>query len=155
MRHHGHWRGPAFDATEFDSLAGGFDMTSEDTTPQEPGKAGQDPSVPWSRIKEILDGAINGWKVQHNGREPKLTLRHGASFGWDTKDKLANATAQGFRLIDPSMVGNGQGAQTNLVIALRDEDGVEGFGQMPNGGPFLPTDQINEIVRWIDADMPD
>jgi hypothetical protein len=130
-------------------------MKSEGTTPREQGEAGEDPPVSWARIKEILDRAIAGWKVQNNGREPKLTLRHGASFGWDTKDKLATATAQGFRLIDPSMVGNGQGAQTNLVIALRDEDGVEGFGQMPNGGPFLPTDQIDQIVRWIDAGMPD
>jgi hypothetical protein len=130
-------------------------MRSGGTTPEDSREAGEATSVPWTRVKEILDAAIAGWKVQNNGREPRLSLRHGASFGWDTKDKLANAKAQGFRLIAPSMVGNGQGAQTNLVIALRDEDGVEGFGQMPNGGPFLPSDQIDEIIRWIDAGMPD
>jgi hypothetical protein len=130
-------------------------MNSGGMTPDDSSEAGETTSVSWTRVKEILDGAIAGWKVQNDGREPRLTQRHGASFGWDTKDKLANATAKGFRLIDPSMVGTGQGAQTNLVIALRDEDGVEGFGQMPNGGPFLPADQIDEIIRWIDGGIPD
>jgi hypothetical protein len=92
--------------------------------------------VAWARVKEILDGAILGWKAQNNGREPRLKPRRGASFGWDTKEMLAAAKALGLRLIDPSMVGNDQGAQTNnLVIALRDEDGLEGDWQMPQWRP--------------------
>jgi hypothetical protein len=110
--------------------------------------------VRWERVKQILDGAIAGWKAQ-NGREPKLVSRHGPSFGWETKQQLADASARGFRLIEPTKVANGQGAQTNLVIALRDVDGVKGNGQMPNGGPFLQGSEIDEIVRWIDAGMPD
>jgi hypothetical protein len=132
-------------------------MSSRSGAPPDgsPGTGDLPAAVAWARVKEILDGAILGWKAQNNGREPRLKPRHGASFGWDTKEMLAAANALGLRLIDPNMVGNGQGAQTNLVIALRDEDGVEGNGQMPNGGPFLPVDQIDEIVRWIDAGMPD
>jgi hypothetical protein len=32
---------------------------------------------------------------------------------------------------------------------------VDDNGQMPARGSFLPADQIDEIVRWIDAGMPD
>lgn len=113
-----------------------------------------DEIVRWPRVKQILDSAIAGWKAQNNGREPDLKL-HGQSFGWETKDQLANASALGHRLIDPAKVGNGRAAQTNLVIALRDEDGVDGNGRMPDGGPFLSDSDINDIVRWIDAGIPD
>src|SRR5690242_6103562 len=111
--------------------------------------------VRWPRVKEILDGAIVGWKGLNGGREPLLTQRHGAAFGWSTKEQLAAATALGFRLVDPEKVGNGHGAETNLVGALRNEEGVEFNGRMPNGGPYLGEDEIDEIVRWIDAGMPD
>jgi len=63
-----------------------------------------------------------------------------------------------FPLIDPSLIGNGQGANTNLVKALRDADGVDGNGQMPfggNGDGQLATPlQIETIIRWIDAGCP-
>jgi hypothetical protein len=131
----------------------GADMKRSSGIPEDSPAPGATTSVHWPRVQEILDGAIAGWKTK-NGREPHLQL-HGASFGWDTKDKLANTEALDFRLIDPSMVGNGQGAQTNLIVALRDEGGVDDNGQMPARGPFLPADQIDEIVRWIDAGMPD
>ena len=129
-------------------------MTRSSGTPEDSPATGVTNSVHWPRVQEILDGAIAGWKTK-NGREPRLQQIHGASFGWDTKDKLANAEALGFRLIDPGMVGNGQGAQTNLIVALRDEDGVDDNGQMPARGPFLAAAQVDEIVSWIDAGMPD
>jgi hypothetical protein len=111
-------------------------------------------NVGWPRIKQILDGVMQRWQAR-TGREPDLVGIHGASFGWETKAQLATAKALGLRLIDPAQVGNQQGAQTNLVIALRDPGGVAGNGQMPDGGPFAPVAEINEIIAWIDAGMPD
>jgi hypothetical protein len=118
-------------------------------------------SVHWPRVKQILDGAIADWSTKH-GRAPKLKQRHGNNFAWDTKAELAAAVANiggtPYRLIDPSMIGNGKGRQTNLIVALSQTDGVDGNGQMPDAGPFLtdthPT-YIDEIVRWIDDGMPD
>ena len=125
------------------------------------GGAGGSPvagSVHWPRVKQILDGAITGWTAKHN-RAPLLKKRHGASFAWDTKAELAAAVAMisgtAYRLIDPSLVGNGQGRKTYLVVALSDANGVDGNGQMPNDGPYLSDASIGEIVRWIDDGMPD
>jgi hypothetical protein len=153
---------------------GGMNMGGTNTggtntggTPNATGGGGTPPkgiapgSVHWPRVKEILDGAIADWTTK-NHRPPLLKQRHGPSFSWDTKDQITNAVAQiggsTFRLIDPSLVGNGKGRQTNLIIALTDPDGVEGNGQMPNNGPFLTDTHptfIDEIVRWIDDGMPD
>jgi hypothetical protein len=140
--------------------AGGTPQPSAGGTPGAGGAApppaagGTPAAVTWAQVKEILDGAIAAWKAQ-NGREPKLKQKHSPNFGWDAKQDLAAAVARGHRLIDPAKVGNGQGAQTNLVIALRDDDGVDGNGRMPDGGPYLGNDPINAIIRWIDAGMPD
>src|SRR5262249_55377202 len=112
------------------------------------------PGIGWPRVKQILDGAIAAWKAKHH-RDPDLTGVHGDTFGWDTKDQLKAGEAFGFRLIAPAKVGNGQGAQANLIIALRDPSGVQGNGRMPRGGPFLKDTEINEIVQWIDAGLPD
>jgi hypothetical protein len=116
------------------------------------GRAGA--TVHWPRVKETLDNAITAW-VNQNGHQPDLIGKHGASFGWATKSALANASALGYRLIDPAKVGNGQGAQTNLVISLRDRNGVGGNGQMPDGGPYLSAPEIQEIIDWIDGGMID
>ena len=57
------------------------------------------------------------------------------------------------------MIGNGRGEETNLVVALRDKDGVAGRGQMPSGGnsdgQYATKLQIATIVDWIDAGCPD
>jgi hypothetical protein len=108
--------------------------------------------VTWPQVKALLDKAIEGWK-QLNGRNPALKQIHGQTFSWATKGDLAAALAKNRRLIEPNKVGNGQGAQTNLVIALR--EGVSPFPRMPAGGPFLADGEINQIVEWIDAGMPD
>ncbi len=110
-------------------------------------------NVTWPMVKAVLDGIINAWKTK-NGRDPDLKGQHGASFGWNTKEELAQSEALGYRLIDPAKVGNGQGAQSNLVIALRDANGVDNNGRMPDGGPYLSNDEIALIVAWIDAGMP-
>ena len=76
----------------------------------------------FKRVEQILDNAVAAWK-RENGRDPALSI-HGGTFGWQTKQQIAEAKAFGRRLIDPAKVGNGQGAQTNLVIALKTgEDG--------------------------------
>lgn len=114
-----------------------------------------DTEIGWQRVKDILDGAINAWR-QREGRKPYLGL-HGRRFAYDTKEKLLNAWMDDqvpYQLIDPRFIG-GQGSQTNLVIALRDEGGVNGFGQMPQDGPYLPSHEIEEIRLWIDEGCPD
>jgi hypothetical protein len=117
-------------------------------------------------VKQVLDSAITGWRQANGNAVPNLTGRHqDPNFGWATKQQLLNATARGLRLIDPNMIGKnpGQGKDTNLVKALRDPNGVNNFGQMPDGGPFLPAppnppdhnSPIQKIIDWIDAGCPD
>lgn len=106
----------------------------------------------FTRVKEILDDAMAQWSTEH-GRTPDLSVHSDDSFGWNTKEQLARSDGFGNVLIDPSLVGNGKGNETNLVVALR--IGVPGFPRMPLGGPFLPDDQIDYIVQWIDEGMPD
>jgi hypothetical protein len=102
-------------------------------------------------VKAILDGVIAGW-IWKNKQAPDLTV-HGPNFGWDTKQQLAQSQGFGQVLIDPSLVGNGKGAQTNLVLALT--SGVPGFPRMPLGGPFVLQEQIDYIAQWINESMPD
>jgi hypothetical protein len=106
----------------------------------------------FTEVKAILDNSIAAWAAQH-GRQPDLSIHGDDSFGWSTKQQLANSSGFGNVLIDPSLVGNGKGNETNLAIALR--EGVPGFPRMPLGGPYIPDDQIDYIIRWIDAAMPD
>lgn len=110
-------------------------------------------AVSFSDVKQILDDAITGWKAR-TGRDPILSI-HGGNFGWDSRDDLLLAEAFTHRLIDPSLIGNNKGHQTNLVIALRDQGGVSGLGQMPSLGPFLEPDKIDRIIEWINDGAPD
>jgi hypothetical protein len=103
--------------------------------------------VCFSEVKQILDDAIAAWTAMH-GRAPDLT-HHDAGFGWSTREQLLNATGYGYPLIDPEKIGNNQGDQTNLVIALTNPAGVMGFGRMPNDGPYLPQEKIDVIIAWI------
>jgi len=109
-------------------------------------------------VKAILDWLTN------NHTPAQLQTKHGPTFKWHTRDELLsvvvdlNDGGQTFPLIDSSLIGNGKGNQTNLIIALTDENGVAGHGQMPFGGngdgqiaTFL---QIETIIRWIDAGCP-
>lgn len=110
-----------------------------------------DTEIGWDRVKGILDHSLLLW-AQNRGRPANMT-RHG--FRWDTKQELLVARAYGFRLIEPGLIGTGQGSQTNLVIAFRELFGVQGFGRMPLDGPYLPDYEIEEIRIWIDAGCPD
>lgn len=117
------------------------------------------PKVSFAEVKVVLESAIAGWRQKHGNAVPNLTGRHNdPNFGWATKAQLLNATAKGFRLIDPDKIGKnpGQGKDTNLVTALMDPDGVDDNGQMPDGGPFLkPAPNIQKIIDWIDGGCPD
>lgn len=111
--------------------------------------------VHWTRVKEILDVAIAQWTARNDGMEPRLATVHGASFGWSSREELLAATAKGKRLIEPTKIGNQQGYQTNLVIALRRGFPNEKIRQMPAGGPHLTLVEIAEIAHWIDMGCPD
>ena len=116
------------------------------------------PKVVFSEVQKILNSAIAGWKAK-NGGDPDLTGQHNdPHFGWATKKQLLEATAKGWRLIDPEKIGKkpGEGKDTNLVKALRDAAGVDDNGRMPDQGPFLPLDpDIQKIIDWIDDNCPE
>lgn len=105
-------------------------------------------------IKKILDDAITNWSNDpNNGGPPDLT-GHGPQFSWATKQDLLNAVGHNKRLIQPEMIGNGQGKDTNLAVDLR--TGINSPAmRMPLGGPFVPDAQVQVIVDWIDAGCPD
>lgn len=81
-------------------------------------------------------------------------------FGWETREQLlaavANPEGDAFRLIDPSMIGNGQGDQTVLVRILTGP--FMGYQQMPKDGnidgEYANREQLDTITRWIDAGAP-
>jgi hypothetical protein len=105
----------------------------------------------FQRIKQILDQGLATWAAANGA--PDLT-GHGTSFHWATKIELLAAVGHGKRLIQPEMIGNRMGGQTNLIIDLR--TGINSPAErMPLGGPFIPNDQIKEIEDWIDAGCPD
>jgi hypothetical protein len=101
--------------------------------------------VYWPRIKAILDGIMERWKERW-GREPYPGIHE---YAWETPQQLASAVLSGHRAIEPGIAGR----DTALVRSL--VRGVGGFGKMPLQGPFLSTTEIDEIVAWIDAGMPE
>lgn len=74
-------------------------------------------------------------------------FRHGAPFGWRTRDELLQATARGLRLVTEENIAQKTGDASHLVVALR--AGTAGNPRMPLGGPFLPAPEVQEIVDWI------
>ena len=64
-------------------------------------------NVNWPRIKELLDNALERWKLE-NGRDPKMKASHEGDIGWETKEELAASAPYGKRLIDTDKVGNGR-----------------------------------------------
>lgn len=102
------------------------------------------PPVYWPRVKAILDGSMERWKVRW-GREPYPGIH---DYSWETPEDLAKAVLSGFRAIEPGVSGR----ETHLVRSLL--RGVGGFGKMPLQGPFIPSAEIDEIIAWIDAGMP-
>jgi len=82
-----------------------------------------------------------------------MKVVHDGHIGWETKQELAESSAYDLVLISPDKVGNGRGAETNLVRILTNHIGA--YRRMPSRGPYLSQEQINEITEWIDAGMPD
>jgi hypothetical protein len=62
---------------------------------------------------------------------------------------LANDQSMGRRFIEPQV----EAEDTVLIRALR--KGLGNIPRMPMGGPFLKSDEIDEISQWIDAGMPE
>jgi hypothetical protein len=112
----------------------------------------------FTEVKKILEDAIIAFTAQNGA--PDLTGAHthnSPSFGWGTRAQLLGSEVvrggKSYMLIDPAHIGNGQGAETNLVVALR--EGVSGFPRMPAGGPFIDDALVQKIVDWIDARCPE
>jgi len=111
--------------------------------------------VSFSQVKAILDSVLANWQAD-NGIPPNLTRHQTPNqppFAWRTAAELQAAWGKGVPLIQPEMVGNGQGAQTNLVVDLR--TGMAGRPRMPMGGPYLSAADLQVIVDWIDAGCHD
>jgi hypothetical protein len=109
-------------------------------------------TVTWARVKEILDKAMERWKAEH-GRDPKMEAVHQSPMSWNTKNELLESEPYGLKLIEPEKIGNGKGEETNLVKILKRNIG--GYRRMPSRGPFVPEAEIEEIVNWINAGLPD
>ena len=101
--------------------------------------------VYWPRVKEILDGIMERWK-QRRGRDPLPGIHR---FYWDSAQQLAESVLSGTRAIEPGVPGR----ETQFVRALARSVGTS--GRMPLRGPFLSEEEIDEIVSWIDAGMPE
>ena len=104
-----------------------------------------EPAVYWPRVKEILDDIMTRWKERW-GREPYPGIHE---YAWDTPQQLAQAVLSGYRAIEPGIPAR----ETHLVRSLA--RGVGTFGKMPMQGPFLTRAEVDEIVAWIDAGMPE
>ena len=104
-----------------------------------------DSEVRWPRVRELLEGIMARWE-QREGRKGLPGIH---DYDWESPKHLANDIAMGKRFVESGVPGE----ETNLIISLR-----RGFGnipRMPMSGPFLKEDEIQEIVRWIDAGMPE
>ena len=110
-------------------------------------KEGQlgDNVVYWPRVKEILDGIMARW-VERQGRNPLPGIHR---YYWDSPQQLAEGVLSGIRAIEPGVPGR----DTQFVRALARSVGT--WGRMPLRGPFLLDEEIDEIVSWIDAGMPE
>ncbi len=110
-------------------------------------------SPTFAQVKAILDQTIADWKKVW-GRDPDLLGQHETTkFSWNTVDELRSSQALGLALIQPEVVGQNpkQGHLANLVVALQTSGGVNGNGQMPDGGPYRTDAEIQVIIDWIDG----
>ena len=99
----------------------------------------------WPRVQELLHSVMGRWE-RKEGRKGLPGIH---SYDWATPEDLANDEAMGMKFIEPGTPAE----DTALIISLR-----RGFGsipKMPMGGPFLKTDEIDEIAQWIDSGMPE
>ncbi|MHA3771515.1 hypothetical protein ACXR0O_08260 [Verrucomicrobiota bacterium sgz303538] len=108
-------------------------------------------------VQAILNRLVEGvnWDAMKS-------VHHAPNFGWDTVEQLQSvvvspngAAGPHYPLIDPELVRNKQGDQTNLVMAL--QSGVDIYPQMPLVPPARrhATDaEIQTIIDWLNAGMP-
>ena len=68
---------------------------------------------------------------------------------WNSAQELADSVLSGIRAIEPGLPCR----ETQLVRSLART--VATFGRMPLRGPFVPREEIDEIVIWIDSGMPE
>ena len=101
--------------------------------------------VYWPRVKEILDGIMARW-IERWGRKPLPGIH---AYYWETSQELKDSVLSGLRSIEPGLPAR----ETNLVKSLARAVGTS--GKMPLRGPFLSTDEVDEIVAWIDGGMPE
>jgi hypothetical protein len=101
--------------------------------------------VYWPRVKEILDRIMERW-IERAKRKPYAGIHE---YYWATPQDLQKSVLSGHRAIEPGVPGK----DTNLVRSLA--RGVRGTGRMPLRGPFLSTEELNEIIAWIDSGMPE
>ena len=84
--------------------------------------------------------------IERWGRQPLPGIH---AFYWETAQDLAESVLSGIRAIEPDVSAR----ETQLVRSLARSVGTS--GRMPLRGPFVPSDEIDEIVAWIDAGMPE
>ena len=106
----------------------------------------------FAAVKKILDDLMTA-NIAQNG-QADLTVHikaAGEKFSWATKEDLLASKAFGVLLVQPEVVGNGRGAEANLVIDLT--TGLPRRPRMPFGGPFLDPKgpEIATIIAWIDG----
>ena len=101
--------------------------------------------VYWPRVKEILDGIMARW-IERWDRQPLPGIH---SFYSETSQALQDTVLSGLRAIEPGLPAR----ETNLVKSLARSVGTS--GKMPLRGPFLATEEVDEIVAWIDGGMPE
>ncbi len=104
-----------------------------------------DETVRWSRVRQLLEDIMARWE-RKAGRSGLPGIH---DFHWDSPRQLANDQAMGRRFIEPSVPAE----ETTLIHALR--RGLGSIPRMPMGGPFMKSDEIDEIARWIDSGMPE
>ncbi|MGR9363663.1 hypothetical protein ACU8OO_34990 (plasmid) [Rhizobium leguminosarum] len=104
----------------------------------------------FERVQQILTDGLAAW-ASSKGRDPDLS-GHGTHFAWNSKADLLAAVGKNRRLIQPELIGTANAGQANLIIDLR-----VGFAgnRMPQGGPYIPDPQIDEIEQWIKDGCPD
>ena len=88
---------------------------------------------------------MDRWR-QRWGREPLPGIH---VYSWNKSQELKDTVLSGVRAIEPGIPGR----ETQFVRALARSVGTS--GRMPLRGPFLSSEEIDEIVAWIDAGMPE
>ena len=88
------------------------------------------------------DQFVNGNVPDHSGQ-------------WGGPPSITNPPSPGNPPV--KILVKGKSAQSNIILALSGLAPFDGsvFNQMPDGGPYLTQDQINQLAGWIDAGCPE